>query len=74
MNIYVVLATHCLAGVPLIIAKIILDDIALIAEAKDELLVAEVRVNFHDMPKDGPLAHGHHGLGPKFRFLAQPRP
>ena len=61
------------AGVPQVIAKVILDDLALVTEAEDEFLVPMMSVGFHDMPENRPAADRHHGFGAILRLLAQPR-
>ncbi len=62
------------AGIPLVIAEEVLDHFAFVAEAQDEILVAVVGVDLHDMPKYRPFANRHHRFGPKLGFLAQARP
>jgi hypothetical protein len=49
------------------------DHVALVAEAKDEVLVPMVGVGLHDMPEDGPVADGEHRFWPVFGFFAQAR-
>ena len=39
-----------------VLEEVVLDDIGLIAEAENEVLVAEVRIVLHDMPQ-APAAH-----------------
>src|SRR5262249_9259772 len=46
-----------------IMQEIILDYVAPIAEAKDEISMAEVSVVLHQVPEDGPRPDFHHGLG-----------
>ena len=59
------------AGHPEVVAEEVLDDVAFVAEAKDEILVAVGGVGFHDVPKDGTVADGNHGFGAVFGLLAQ---
>ena len=43
--------------------EIILDHIAFVAEAEDEILVPEMGIVFHQVPENRPRADLHHGLG-----------
>ena len=45
---------------------------ALYPEAQDEVLVAEVRVVLHDVPKDRPVADRHHRLGDVVGMFPEP--
>src|SRR4029077_10083106 len=56
----------------LVLEEIALDAVGLVAEAQDEILVAEMRVVTHHMPEDRPIAHGHHWLGNGLRVFPQP--
>ena len=57
---------------PLLIAgEVPLDDVGLVAEAEDELLVAEGRVVLHHVPEDRPVADLDHGLGDGVGHVAQ---
>ena len=47
----------------LVVEEEVLDDVGLVAEAEDELLVAEVRVVAHDVPQHGAVADLDHRLG-----------
>jgi len=60
-------------GVPMIIAKVLFDDIAFVPEAEHEIFMAEMRISFHDVPQNRPLSDWHHRFRPEFRFLAQAR-
>ncbi len=48
------------AGVPKVVAEVILDHIALVAEAEDELPMAVMSVGLHDVPEDRAVADRHH--------------
>ena len=61
-------------SVPEIVPEILLDHLAFVTQAKDELVEAIVRVGLHDMPENGPVADGQHRFRTELRFLAQPRP
>ena len=61
------------AGVPKVISKIILDDLAFVTEAQNEIAMPVVGVGFHNVPKNRPIADGHHRFGTILRLLAQPR-
>lgn len=54
-----------------IIQKILLNHLASIAQAEDEVSVAMVSVEFHDVPDDGLLADQDHGLGAKFCLFSE---
>ena len=55
-----------------IVGKVLLDYIALVAQADDELIDAIVRIDFHDVPEDRLAADLHHGLGLEIGLLADP--
>jgi len=40
-------------------------------KTEDKILVPEVRIILHYVPQDGPVADGNHGLGNRFRILAE---
>src|SRR4030095_231222 len=61
------------AGIQVVIAEVLLDYFAFVAQAKNELVVAVVGVEFHDVPKDGPTTYWHHRFGTVFCVLAQTR-
>ena len=48
-----------------VVGEILLDDIALVAAADDEIIDAVGGVAFHDMPEDRLAADLDHGLGPE---------
>ncbi len=54
-----------------IIGEILLDHIALVAEANDEIVEAVLTVDFHDVPEDGPPADLDHRLGANAGFFGQ---
>src|SRR5205814_5733422 len=56
----------------LVVEEELLHHVGLVAEAKDELLVPEVRVVLHQVPEDRAVADLHHRLGDLSRVLAQP--
>ena len=66
-------AQRGVARVPQVIAEVVLDHLALVAQAEDEVLEPVVRVNLHDVPQHGPVADGDHRLGTILGFFAQPR-
>ena len=47
-----------------VVGEVLLDDVALVAQADHEVAEAVVAVRLHDVPQDRPLADLHHGLGP----------
>jgi hypothetical protein len=56
------------------VEKILLDGIGAIAEAQNEILVAEVRVVLHYVPEHWPVADWHHGFGNMVRIFPQAHP
>ena len=55
----------------LVVEEVILDDVAFVAQAKDELRMPIVGIGLHDVPKDRPAADFDHGFGAIFGFFAQ---
>src|SRR5271156_302045 len=55
-----------------VVDEVILDYIGAIAEAKNEVLVAEVGIVLHHVPQDRPVAYMHHGLGDAFAGFPDP--
>ena len=56
-----------------VVGEVLLDDVALVAEADHEVAEPVVAVDLHDVPEDRPLADLHHGLGPGGGLLREPR-
>src|ERR1700683_3097601 len=56
-----------------VIRKVLLDHVALVSKTHDELVDAERRVQFHDVPEDRLRADFQHGLRPAARFLGDAR-
>ncbi len=52
-----------------VIGEILFDDIALVAQADDEIVDAMGCVHLHDVPQDGAPADLNHGLGPQVRLF-----
>ena len=46
-----------------VVGEVLLDDVALVAAADDEVVDAVLGVELEDVPEDGPAANFHHGLG-----------
>ena len=59
------------AGIPEVVAEVLFDHVALVAEAEDELAVAVMGVGFHDVPEDGFTTDGDHGFGAELSFFAE---
>ena len=57
-----------------IIQEIRLDHFGLVSQAEDEAVKAVMGIGSHDVPEDGTIADGDHGLGANLRLLAQSRP
>jgi hypothetical protein len=56
-----------------VIGEILLDHVAPVAQANDEVVNAMGRVDFHDMPQNRLSPDLYHRLGPERRFLADAR-
>ena len=56
-----------------VVGEILLDHIALVAEADHEVVDAVVAVGLHDVPEDRPPADFDHRLGAQMRFLGDAR-
>ena len=54
------------------VEKIVLDHIALVTQGNNEVVVAVVHVNLHDMPEDGVASDLNQGLRPEFRLFLHP--
>ena len=52
-----------------VVEEVLLDHVALVAEADDEIVVPEVRVVLHDVEQDRPVGDRHHRLGDARRGL-----
>ena len=52
-----------------VIGEVLLDDIALVAATNHEVVDSVVRINLHDVPKDGLAANFDHRLGLEVGFL-----
>ena len=57
----------------LVVQKIILDDIGLVAKAKDEILMTILAIVLHDMPQDRLVSDRHHRLWNVLRVFANAR-
>jgi hypothetical protein len=57
-----------------VVREILLDHIAFVTEADNELVNAVCGKNFHDVPKDWLAADLYHGLRAHGRFLAESAP
>src|SRR6266446_224057 len=54
-----------------VIEEVLLDEVTSVAEAQDELGVAEMRIVLHQMPQDGPVADRRHGFRDRLRVFAE---
>ena len=64
-------------GVQEVVGEVLLDDVALVAAADDEVVDAVLRVDLEDVPEDGAAADLDHRLGAEARSLHEmrvPRP
>lgn len=57
-----------------VVEEVFLDHLALVTSGNDEVGDPEVRQILHDVPKNGPTSHLHHGLGSKLSLFPQARP
>src|SRR4029077_6738778 len=55
----------------LVVQEIILDHVAAISDAKNELAHSVVGVHLHDVPQDGTAPNLHHRFGPEFGFFPE---
>src|SRR5258708_36533406 len=51
--------------------EVLLNGISAVAQAQNEVLVAEMRVILHDVPQNRPVTNGNHGLGDIISILPQ---
>src|SRR6185437_10776378 len=56
----------------IVVREILLDDIALVSQAHDEVVDAVVGIDLHDVPEDGPAADFDHRLGPDGCLFTKP--
>src|SRR6266853_6089005 len=54
-----------------VVQEVILDHVAAIPEAENELAHSVVGVHLHDVPQNGTASDLHHRLGPEFGFLPE---
>jgi hypothetical protein len=57
-----------------VVREVLLDDVALVAQADDELVDPMRRVDLHQVPQDRLAADLDHGLGFQVGLLGEPRP
>jgi hypothetical protein len=57
--------------VQVVVGEVLLDHVTLEAEADDELVHAEGRVDLHDVPQDRLASDLHHRLGSAVRFFRE---
>ena len=55
----------------LVVEEVILDHIALVPQAEDEVGLLVMGINLHDVPKDWPAPDLNHWLGAEFSLLTQ---
>jgi len=60
-------------GFPLELAKIVPDDVPLVAKTEDKFLESLVCVNLHDVPENRPTTDGQHRFRTEFGFFAEAR-
>jgi len=72
MHVHAVLAhvERDIGHVEEVVGKILLDDIALVSQANDEIVDPVMRVNLHDVPEDRPAPDLDHGFWLEMGFLA----
>jgi len=52
-----------MAGIPVIVSKVVFDHLILIAKAKHKVFVSVMSINLHKVPKDWPITDPYLGLG-----------
>src|ERR1700761_464909 len=62
-----------IGGVEEVVGEVLLDEVALVAAADDEVVDAVMGVDFEDVPQDRPAADFDHGLGTHHGLFAEPR-
>ena len=60
-------------GVQEVVGEVLLDDVALVSQADDEVVDALLRVELEDVPEDGLAADLDHGLGADGGFFTETR-
>ena len=58
-------------GVEEVVGEVLLDDVALVSAADDEVVDAVLGVDLEDVPEDGAAADLDHGLGADRGFFAE---
>src|SRR6266404_3278602 len=54
-----------------VIQEVILDHVAAISEAQNELAHSVVGIHLHDVPQDGTAPNLHHRFGPEFGLFSE---
>src|SRR5207302_9963213 len=62
-----------IGGIQEIVGEVLLDDIALVPAADDEVINAVLGIDFQDVPEDGAATNLDHRLGPDNRLFRKPR-
>src|SRR5882762_10354942 len=62
-----------IGGMQKVVGEVLLDDVALVATADDEVIDAVLRIYLQDVPQNGSAANLDHRLGPDNRFFRKPR-
>ena len=57
-----------------VVQEVILDDIAAVTEAENEIAVAVVRVVLHDMPEERAVPNVDHRFGDMLGVVSEPHP
>ena len=65
--------TKSLVKALIMVQEVLSDHMALPAQAKDEVLVTEMRVILHQVPEDRPRAERDHRFGNRFGIVADPQ-
>src|SRR3954454_17066974 len=61
------------ANIPEIIPEVLLNHLTFVAEAEDELFETVMRIRFHDVPENRPVADRQHWFRAKLRFFTESR-
>lgn len=52
-----------------VVCEVLLDNVLLVSGTDDEIIVAVVAIELHDVPEDGLAAQFNHGLGLELAFF-----
>src|SRR5260370_37388429 len=62
-----------IGGMEEVVGEVLLDDVALVSAADDEVIDAVLGINLQNVPQNGPAANLDHRLGTNYRFFRETR-